>query len=243
MSAQDYNTPTKICSKCYCDYPATSVFFRKKKGRPYGLDGVCKKCHAARKMQYDASQVEHIRFNWRKASKKHRTSNPLHVRELAKLQRLRRIEEHRAHGRDQYYKHRDKKRMYSKAYAAAHPEKGRIRMQRRRARVRSLPSSFTTQDWNRAIEYWHGACAYCGNGPSLFDLRPELQCDHFVPLALPSSPGTVKGNMLPACQKCNLSKHDKEPHLWLVKCFGKRKASQIETRITAYFEWIRNNDL
>lgn len=93
-------------------------------------------------------------------------------------------------------------------------------------------------EWQNALTYWHGVCAYCGNPPSLFDYNKVLHQDHFVPIVLGG--GYTSDNMLPACQSCNFSKNDKEPKLWLIERFGKYKGSQILKRIQDYFEWLKH---
>lgn len=46
-------------------------------------------------------------------------------------------------------------------------------------------------------------------------------------------------HMMPLCADCNLSKHDSDPHKWLVRRFGKRKASNIEQRVQQFFDTLK----
>lgn len=134
--------------------------------------------------------------------------------------------------------HRQEIRSRMVAYSAKRPDERRLCNQRRLARKRGLPSTFDAADWTYALNYFHGVCAYCANPPSFLDRDWILHAEHFIPLSDPNCPGTIKGNMLPACQNCNFSKHNKAPHDWLVSRFGKRKAANIERRIHTFFKEV-----
>jgi 5-methylcytosine-specific restriction endonuclease McrA len=133
----------------------------------------------------------------------------------------------------------DKVRIINRKWRQANPDKIRIKQGRRRTRLIGLPNTFTNDDWARALEYFHGVCAYCQQPPNLFDVNRVLHVDHFIPLADPSCPGTIPTNMIPACQKCNLSKQHQSPIEWLTVTFGKRKAKNILKRIEDYFASLR----
>lgn len=114
------------------------------------------------------------------------------------------------------------------------------RAARRRARTRSLPSTFTLQDWDRALEYFGGCCAVCGKPPGLWHILAQ---DHWVPVI--KGGAYTPDNIVPLChsrkdgqQGCNNTKKDRDAHIWLVEQYGERKATQIEKRIIAYFEWV-----
>jgi 5-methylcytosine-specific restriction endonuclease McrA len=128
---------------------------------------------------------------------------------------------------------------YQRKWARANPDKVREAAHRRRAKIAKLPHSFTTTEWKRAIEYFGGVCAYCSNPPSLFDINLVLQQEHHIPLNNGGS--YTPDNIIPACQSCNTSKHDSDPHEWLVSKFGPRRAKQILKRIETYFAWVKEN--
>lgn len=135
---------------------------------------------------------------------------------------------------------RDKNRERGKKYKAANPEKGRASMHRRHARKRALPDTLTSAQWENALSYWHGGCAYCGRPAGLFHV---IAMDHFIPLSSSDCPGTVVHNCLPACHYidgCNSSKGKKDPYAWIYSKFGKPKAAKILKRIKEYFEWAKN---
>lgn len=134
----------------------------------------------------------------------------------------------------------DKSREEFRRWSKKYPEKIRARRHKREALKRNLPSGFSTDDWSRSLQFFHSVCAYCGNPPSMFDQYNILQEDHFVPLSK-GGPYTTD-NILPACQTCNLSKHNFDPCDWLVSRFGTRKAKQILKRIQEYFDWVKEQN-
>lgn len=137
--------------------------------------------------------------------------------------------------------HPDRRKKASQTYSFSHRDEHRSYQEKHRAKRLNHPVAFTSQDLKHAIVYWHGVCAYCGNPPSLFDKHRILDQDHYIPLdpgyvLVGDNPGTVPTNILPACQRCNRSKQNKNPQQWLIKRFGKRKAANILKRIEEYFE-------
>ena len=115
----------------------------------------------------------------------------------------------------------------------------RINRQRRRARQRELPATFTTQDWQHALEYFGGCCAYCGRPQGLW---LTLAQDHFHPVS--KGGAFVPTNIVPACHGeggCNNSKSNRDPYKWAMdvlaknKNIGTRKAKEALARIEAYF--------
>lgn len=61
--------------------------------------------------------------------------------------------------------------------------------------------------WERCLQEWGHQCAYCGKAGVMTQ-------DHFIPLSHPDCPGTVPGNIVPACLQCNLSKGPLHPMDW-----------------------------
>lgn len=128
-------------------------------------------------------------------------------------------------------------RAYSREWKRNNRDKVRAKEHKRLARIRELPSNFSPADWNAALEYWHGVCAYCGKQR---DFWFYIEQEHFVPVALGG--GYTVDNIIPACKYCNSSKCDSDPHEWVIKKFGKRKGKEILARIEAYFEWARQRE-
>lgn len=128
-----------------------------------------------------------------------------------------------------------------RVWRKSNPEKVRIKEHRRRARKRSLPDTLAADQWQSALDYFGGCCAYCGRPAGLFH---TMAIEHFVPLSNPSCPGTTALNCLPACHGqlgCNNQKSNKPAAAWLESKFGKRKAAKILARINAYFDHVRTN--
>lgn len=103
----------------------------------------------------------------------------------------------------------------------------------RTARLRNLPSTLTTDQYNQCLEWWNYSCAYCG---AQRDFWNSLQADHFIPITSTDCPGTTADNILPSCKYCNTSKNRRRAEDWLIEKFGKRRARKILKRIQDYFD-------
>jgi hypothetical protein len=128
-------------------------------------------------------------------------------------------------------KHADVHAKHSAKYYEANKDDPRIKEQRlhqvirRKKRIQSLPRNLTLRDWKAALDYFENKCAYC-RAP-----LTKAHREHFVPVT--AGGGFTKDNIVPACQKCNLSKRAKNPIEWL--------ASQVwgliaYARVTTYLE-------
>lgn len=116
-------------------------------------------------------------------------------------------------------------------------EESRIRASRREARKRSLPDTLTKQNWLYAVTWWAG-CAYCGA-----DLPAgKLTLDHVIPLVSPDCPGTVAGNIVPACKSCNSSKHTLPVEQFLERKFGQAHAANRLAIIADFFNTLPDDD-
>jgi hypothetical protein len=109
---------------------------------------------------------------------------------------------------------------------------------RYRARKLHLPDTWTQEQLTFMLDYWHHACAVCGNPKGLFW---TLAHDHWIAITSPDCPGTVATNMIPLCHGdggCNNSKKATDPHEWLLRRFGPKKAAKIEKAIAVYFAQV-----
>jgi len=72
----------------------------------------------------------------------------------------------------------------------------------RNANNRAASGTFTVDEWKLKIEEYNNLCAYCGE-----DLGDKATVDHDIPL----SRGGLNNieNLVPACMKCNITKHSK----------------------------------
>lgn len=206
---------TKKCTgPCGRELPATEEYFYRGAGGRFGLMAMCKQCKRAKRHEYVVSP-----HGKQKSNEYYR--RPEVKEKRRKQQRLFRATETR--------------RDYMKQYRATPAGKSAraLSANRRRARKCALPSTFTSADWQRCLDYWHGCCAYCGRQAN--GLFAQVHQEHFIPFTSPDCPGTVPWNMLPACDVCNLGKNNREPRAWVIEKFGKRKGAAILKRIDEYF--------
>jgi hypothetical protein len=233
-----YTAPKKVCSRCSLSFPWEA--FVTQKHTPDGMGYWCRECrntwwnewHAVNKAPQRALEA---------AERK---------KERARLKALlpppdkkpRNAEKHRMANAAYRLRHPERipiiERKARSKYLAKHPELPRIGKQRYEARKRGLPDSFTEEQWHFALTYWQHCCAVCGSQESFWT---TFAADHWIPLASPNCPGTVATNIIPLChggRGCNNSKNASEPHAWLVKRLGARKAAKIEKAITTYFAQV-----
>jgi hypothetical protein len=252
-------TPLRRCNTCSVEYPETLEYFHKGKGNRGGLKLTCKKCRSAEyyanpeptKARSSESYYANPEYHYQQCRER-RKKNPEAWKGYQQKYADTHKEQLQAKGRCYYAENKTeislrgakRRRQNPHKYTKRpiNPDERRVSKNRRRARKRSLPDTFTVQDWKRAVEYFHGRCAVCGRQcKNLFGTR-TIAADHWIPLDSPNCPGTTPENMIPLCHgedDCNCSKGSKDPIEWLNWKFGKRKASEILQRITTYFEWLK----
>lgn len=246
-----------------CWLPATTEYFCRDKNKSGGLSCQCKACNSARKKHWKLNNSERSRASdksYREANadkihasdkryyqenrdeirarqKTYRTNNP--EGEYTRTKRWRQNNPKKALDAVRRYRkrHPERVRIQKKQLRAVNPERQREKdreyKQRRLAKIQSLPATFTDIDWQYALNYFHGCCAYCGNPPSLFDHYPTLHQEHFKPLV--KGGAYTPDNIIPACQTCNHSKYDKDAKEWIVERFGVRRGNLILKQIEEYF--------
>jgi hypothetical protein len=195
----------KRCSNCLEVKPATREYFVWK--TRYGITQPCRECNKTICRDYDLANPEKTK---------------------ARMQRR-----DKAVARAYEQRYADRRRELTREFLCKHPEIRRINQQKRRTRKRNLPNDFTKSDWQKCLEYWGNACAYCGCSDS-------LTIDHFIPFANPICPGTVVDNIVPACQACNFSKHNRDAKEWITWKFGESKSVVIFSRIYQYLLLARD---
>lgn len=241
-------TPTKHCSKCNRDLPATNEYFSRSKRTWDGLHSICKKCDSARSSAYQKANKERVNAKNRdwygrnpgnnaERKRKDRAANPDKFRERSRRYRESNLEKAKNAIRDWAKRNKDRVDANRKRYKAEKPEAVKAIKQRYRARKAGLPDSFSKAEWQHALDYFGGCCAVCGR--PLMGMLHKAHCDHWIPLSDPSCPGSIARNLLPLCggvDGCNNSKGGKHPDLWLTEKLGKRKAKQVKKKIQAYFD-------
>jgi 5-methylcytosine-specific restriction endonuclease McrA len=75
---------------------------------------------------------------------------------------------------------------------------------RRAQKAASAGTGISFRAWNRLVDRFQGRCAYCGLPPQPNEV---LEQDHVVPLSRGGAHS--EGNILPACDTCNVRKSDR----------------------------------
>lgn len=192
----------KICGKCDCELFADTNNFFTDSSKKDGLATTCKSCKLESCKAWKAQNKEKANGYYRKWRK----NNPEKMKEI----------------KEQYYeKNKEiidaKKRLYLKLnpekriqtirrYKQNNLDKARQDAARRRSLKRNLPDTFTLKQWNFCKKYFGHSCAYCGK-PS-----KKLHQEHFI--AVKNGGGYTVSNIIPACQKCNVSKLDRNFFSW-----------------------------
>lgn len=115
----------------------------------------------------------------------------------------------RARDRARYASEADHRRAYASRYLAENPERMRVIRRRRKGQIRAEVLLFTERDWRRLVDRYRGCCAYCGTKTA------ALQREHVQPLSRGGRHSV--GNILPACPRCNYSKHTRLLSEWRYK--------------------------
>ncbi len=217
---QGYEVPaTKVCSVCGTEYPATREHFYPRKEARDGLRKDCRKCFDAKQNEWKARNADKVKEMGRAKTARYRERNRDKV--------LANTREWKAANKDKIRAHRETNR-----------EKYAIYDQRRRQRVAGRLDDLTPDQWQSAIDFFGGCCAYCGRPPDLFRV---LCVEHYIPISSPDCPGTTATNCLPVCSGldgCNNKKHNKNPETWILRTFGKGKGAKILKQVREYFDSV-----
>lgn len=221
--------PTKVCTKCGQEKPATREFFYGRPKRSDGLESSCKECDkaAARAHWHAHADDGHARQRayreahpekQRAASARYRERHPEEARAHSRKCRAAHLDERRAYDREWQKRNPDKARAAGRRYDAAHPERRnawrqanpdhvRAANSRRRARKKAAEGCYTRQDVAAQYLRQQGTCYWCGK-----KVGRDYHVDHVIPLARGGSNGPE--NLVISCGPCNTSKGAKLPHEW-----------------------------
>ena len=169
----------------------------------------------AYKKQYRENNKEFIA----KGSKKYRKNNKSTIVKYEKDHKITIAERQRKYIKDnkeyivkrsKQYRENNKELIVNlrKVWFKKNKEKAVVYVQKRKAKKLLLPSTFTKEEWDEVKLYFNNSCAYCGE-------ELPLEQEHFIPVS--DGGGYVKGNMIPACKKCNCSKHNYDFLNWYPK--------------------------
>lgn len=211
------NKSTKICSACAVAKERDE--FNKDKSKRDGLCSTCRDCNKARAARWYVENKDAAL-----AQRKERFQNKREL-ELAQMCEWRLANSERKRASDAAYHAANKKKAVENAlrwsrankesvnrrnaeYKKRNPQQVLDQSHRRRARKKGgAARTVSSQDISRLKSRFGGLCAYCGGGG-------KMTIDHVVPLSRGGSHAI--GNLLPACQPCNFSKHTKFLYEWII---------------------------
>lgn len=212
------DTPTKRCTKCGLEFPATHEYFYYHSGT--SLRRTCKTCECERHRRYYAANRENIRDKQNQYAEEHRQEAIDRVRRWREANPERERENHRRYREANQTEIAQYMRRYNQAHPGesakrvrqwtrANPHRRRVHQQRRRARKLNAPGSHTTEDIAlQAIAQTDPKgqlrCWWCGG-----IITERYHVDHRVPLSRGGS--DAPENLVISCAPCNMAKHDKYP--------------------------------
>jgi 5-methylcytosine-specific restriction endonuclease McrA len=218
--------PTKVCTKCGVELPATPEFFGPHAHGRYGLHPRCRKCRAEDARLYRQAHPEISREYARRYRREHPEVRAAYYE--SRREALAEYDHHRyqnnreaklAHNRRYHQENREavarRNRLHRQYNHQAILERDRLRYEsdpdrfrsysrNRHARKRNAPGSHTAADIAAQRTRQKGRCYWCGE-----KVGRHYHVDHVVPLALGGSNGPE--NLVIACAHCNLSKGATHP--------------------------------
>lgn len=216
--------PTKACTKCGTQYPATLEYFGADKRRKDGLRSYCLACHressrcwrkanAERHREYSRRWRQENPERERETNRLWKTKNAERHREYSRRWAARNAERHRETNRRRYAQNPEKQREASRRWQKVNPEKKRVNNHNRRARELTAEGTHTVIDIKTQYQRQKGKCYYCKVKMTQIPHQSNsATVDHVVPLTRGGR--NAPDNIVIACQHCNFSKHNKLPHEW-----------------------------
>lgn len=190
----------KHCKSCGLDLPLD--MFNKNKRNRDGLQFYCKECTSMQGKDY-------YKRNKASVNQKHRNhyykNKEKRNEQIAKWSRENR-DKRRDIDKRSYQKNREKRIEKSMQWIRNNLERHAERNQIRRAKIRDLDATFTSEEWIECKNHFANCCAYCG------DSVEKLEQEHFI--SIENGGPYTKENMLPACKSCNSSKRDRDFYEW-----------------------------
>lgn len=210
---------TKTCPKCGQVLPATTEYFNKQKDKKDGLRVICKECSKTSYKDRYAKHKEEVL----KKNKKYYEEN--------KYEKLKSVAEYRKENKEKIKlymsKHYDENKEETLNKAKAYYKKEKININKRnaqwkkenkekvcvlyhkrKAKFHNLMATLNIEQWDNIKNHFNNKCAYCGK-------ELDLTQDHFIPLSADGE--YTSSNIIPACQSCNSSKHNKDFFEWYPK--------------------------
>jgi len=227
---KDPQVDRKVCPTCKTDKAMSDYYYEPI--RSDGLSWECKECTKAkvkkwyednpdRKRSNDvySRELKHVDGRDKEHDIEFRRTHPNYQNEWREKNREYVRTYHRNYMRERYQTDRSNILQYMKDWRAENPDKARVLDHKRISRHHALPFNITEEDIGDVFEMFGECCAFCGSDE-------DLELDHVIPVSWddPSNPGTVRGNLMPLCGACNVSKSDKfleeylaDEMLWMVR--------------------------
>lgn len=196
----------------------------------YTCDGYATRCFECKRLENEEFRKKYPEKAPERTAR-YRKNHPEKIKAYADTNR----ENINRRRRERYANNPERELIINKAWYDSHPDFSRERMQRRRSRMANIPHTFAAEHRAFMLQYWHHACAICGNQEGFFW---QLAEDHWIPVTSPDCPGTIATNIVPLCHGkggCNNAKGYSHPTTWLLGRFGPKKAKSIQQTIEAYF--------
>jgi 5-methylcytosine-specific restriction endonuclease McrA len=193
--------PLLRCRTCEIEKPLPA--FTRNGRKPHGVDRQCKECRSAmRKAAYAADPTYD-----KDAARRWREANRLKVRAMNRRWKEENKDKMTAYVRQFYERNPEKRAEYSQRFKVENPEQykrlTKVSNARRRARLNEAEGSHSAADVQAKLEGQHRRCWHCSKK------LKNYHVDHLIPLSRGGSNGPE--NIVIACPKCNLRKHNKLP--------------------------------
>tara|TARA_S200002703_G_scaffold39288_1_gene34432 strand:+ start:590 stop:1285 length:696 start_codon:yes stop_codon:yes gene_type:complete len=221
---------TKTCTKCGIDKPLND--YHNRKDSKDGKKGQCKECSRNASRAWIKENKERHRKNaltWTKANPerkrindhKYRQKNREQLRDTSNAWHQANKERSLASNRAWHEANRERTRVNNRAWREANRERSRANArawykenkERSLANVRARrarKAHAVPQRWKRSPCPDH-LCYWCGT-----TLTPETtHIDHIMPISLGGQ--DTPNNTANTCAKCNLTKHNTHPLVWLAR--------------------------
>lgn len=209
----------KICSNCRNELPLEPKFFHRHSSSYDGYGSKCKKCLGSDYEVFQPNKVVEVAKGYKTCSI---CRNVFPYTSFSNMKdnkdgynsRCRKCDRKVALEYMSKPGVKEKKKSYAKEYRLKYykTDKGIkvnvLNCQRRRSRKQKAKIDYGMNVWDETLVLFDNKCAYCGKSG-------KLHQEHIIPLS--KGGGYIKENIIPACYKCNGSKHDRVLEEWYPK--------------------------
>lgn len=209
----------RVCIKCEREILETTEYFRMKEDRSFV--SICRECENKSNRQWRKNNPDwHKRYYENnketilKTNMLWREQNEQALRENRKAYRQENKTKMLEYGRQYRKDNKGKIAIQAREWRKNNAEKIRIAKQRRNAGKKMLEATLTTRQWDKIKKDFNSSCAYCGISEEthIKECKERLHQDHFISLEMNGE--YTHNNIIPACRKCNSSKHTRDFFEW-----------------------------